>query len=169
VVTGRLASFDPNLQQVPSRGELVKIIKRMFVAKKGYLSIRFDYSAHEVRLWSIIAVDTVLAEAFKVGMELRKEWIQNPTPEIMEALKKKGDLHIQNVHRFFGIWIEKNNPLRDAVKSVIFGILYGKSVKTLAKNINDTVEKAQQIMDKMYGEFKVGAQYLRSVSAQLPI
>jgi DNA polymerase I-like protein with 3'-5' exonuclease and polymerase domains len=167
VVTGRLASFDPNLQQVPSRGELVKIIKRMFVAKKGYLSIRFDYSAHEVRLWSIIAVDTVLAEAFKVGMELRKEWIQNPTPEIMEALKKKGDLHIQNVHRFFGIWIEKNNPLRDAVKSVIFGILYGKSVKTLAKNINDTVEKAQQIMDKMYGEFKVGAQYLRSVSAQI--
>lgn len=81
VVTGRLSSFDPNLQQVPSRGELVKIIKRMFVAQKGFLGIRFDYSAHEVRVWSIIACDAVLATAFKVGQELRKEWIKKSNGE----------------------------------------------------------------------------------------
>ncbi len=41
--------------------------------------------------------------------------------EVLEDLKKRGDVHIQNVHRFFGKWVEKSDPLRDAVKAVVFG------------------------------------------------
>lgn len=166
VLTGRLSSFDPNLQQVPSRGELVKIIKRMFVAPKGFIGIRFDYSAHEVRLWSIIACDAVLAATFKVGQELRKEWIKNPTPETAAALKQKGDIHINNVFRFWGKWVDKNDPMRDAVKSVVFGVIYGKGPSTLAKDIKDTKDKAQEIMDKMFSEFTAGSDWLNSVALQ---
>jgi hypothetical protein len=131
VVTGRLMSFGPNLQQIPSRGKLAKIIKRMFIANKGYLMIRYDYSAHEVRVWSIASGDKVLAAAFRVGQQLRKDFIQNPTDENRKAIKEKGDIHIQNVLRFFGKLVDKDHPLRDAVKAVVFGVLYGKGAETL--------------------------------------
>ncbi len=89
VVTGRLASMSPNLQQIPSRGKLAKIIKRMFIGSKGYLMIRYDYSAHEVRVWSIASGDMVLAEAFRAGQKLRQEFIQtDPIPEADTRLKK---------------------------------------------------------------------------------
>lgn len=134
VVTGRLASRKPNLQNIPSRGKLSKIIKRMFVAKKGHLMVRYDYSAHEIRVWSMVSGDMVLAGAFKIGQELRKEWIQNPSDEVKARLKKDGDLHIQNVKRIFNKDIEKSDPLRDSIKAIIFGLLYGKSAKTLGED-----------------------------------
>jgi len=131
VDTGRLKSFDPNLQQIPSRGRLVKIIKRMFIIPKGYLSWRFDYSAHEVRVWSIVSGDEVLADAFRAGQKLRQAFIQDPTEENLKAIKVKGDIHLLNVYRFFGKQVDKDHPLRDAVKRVVFGVLYGKGAETL--------------------------------------
>jgi DNA polymerase I-like protein with 3'-5' exonuclease and polymerase domains len=131
VDTGRLASADPNLQNIPARGPLSKIIKEMFVTADGCLLIRFDYSAHEVRGWSIVSGDTMLAGIFKIGQSLRQRWIKTPTQEIKDELKKKGDSHIASVYRFFGKWVDKDHPLRDAVKAVVFGVLYGKSAATL--------------------------------------
>lgn len=138
VVTGRLGSFGPNLQQIPSRGDMAKVIKRMFIAPENKLSVRFDYSAHEVRVWAIVAGDNVLAESFKAGYELRRQLVAaKPAdrPAIVIELKKKGDLHLQNVKRFFGVWVDKEHPLRDAVKSVIFGLIYGKGAKALARDV----------------------------------
>jgi DNA polymerase I-like protein with 3'-5' exonuclease and polymerase domains len=86
VDTGRLASANPNLQNIPARGKLSKIIKEMFVAPDGCLLIRFDYSAHEVRGWSIVSGDKALASAFKAGQALRQQLIKNPSHFI------KGDL-----------------------------------------------------------------------------
>lgn len=134
VDTGRLGSKDPNLQQIPSRGKLAKIIKRMFVAPKGYLSIRFDYSAHEVRMWSVAAGDKALAESFRAGQKLRQAFIQDPSDENRKAIKEKGDVHILNVKRFFNKLVDKDHPLRDAVKSVVFGVLYGKGPETLGED-----------------------------------
>ena len=138
VDSGRLNSGNPNLQNIPARGKLSKIIKEMFVTADGCLQIRFDYSAHEVRGWSIVAGDEVLANAFKEGQKLRKLWIKNPTDEIKTQLKTKGDIHIQNVKRFFGKWVEKSDPLRDAVKAVVFGTLYGKAAQTLGNDTKKT-------------------------------
>ena len=121
VDTGRLACKGPNLQNIPTRGKLSKIIKEMFITQDGYLLIRFDYSAHEVRGWSIAAKDLVLAAAFKAGQTLRKKFIKSPSDEIKKELKTKGDIHIQNCFRFFRKWVEKSDPLRDAVKAVVFG------------------------------------------------
>ena len=44
------------------------------------------------------------------------KWIENPTDEIKKEMATRGDIHIQNVYRFFGKWVEKKNPLRQAVK-----------------------------------------------------
>jgi len=129
--TGRLATRNPSLQNIPTHGVLAKIIKKMFPSPKGMLLIRFDYSAHEVRVWSIISFDTVLAAAFKIGQSLRQAWIKTPTDEIKKDIKLKGDIHIANVKRLFNKIIDKSHPLRDAVKAVVFGLLYGKSAKTL--------------------------------------
>lgn len=138
VVTGRLNSFKPSLQQVPSRGPSAKYIKRMFTAEKGCLNLRWDFSAQEVRFWGIMANDPAVAASFKAGQELRQQFI-TAVGEALEAikaeLKTKGDVHVQNVFRFFGKWIEKSDPLRDAIKAVIFGVLYGKAAQALSKDI----------------------------------
>ncbi|MGD0511178.1 MAG: DNA polymerase, partial [Candidatus Micrarchaeaceae archaeon] len=134
ITTGRLSSKNPNLQNLPSRGKLAKIIKRMFAAPKGHLLIRYDYSAHEVRVWAIIANDKVLAAAFKAGQALRKVFIQDPSEENKKAIKAKGDIHLLNVLRFFNKVVDKDHPLRDAVKAVVFGVLYGKGAETLGED-----------------------------------
>lgn len=134
VTTGRLASKNPSLQTIPSRGKLVKIIKRMFPAPKGTLLIRYDYSAHEVRVWSYVSLDKVLAEIFKVGQKLRQLFIQDPSEANKKAVKEKGDIHILNVKRLLNKVIDKSHPLRDAIKCIIFGLLYGKSAATLGED-----------------------------------
>jgi DNA polymerase I-like protein with 3'-5' exonuclease and polymerase domains len=86
-------------------------------------------------VWSIASFDKVLAAAFKAGQKLRQSFIQNPSDENKKAIKEKGDIHILNVLRFFKKLVDKEHPLRDAVKAVVFGVLYGKSAETLG---NDT-------------------------------
>lgn len=134
VDTGRLNSKNPNLQQIPSRGKLAKIIKHMFIAKPGTLLIRYDYSAHEVRVWSYVGGDKVLAGVFKVGQKLRQVFIQDPSPENKKAVKEKGDIHILNVLRFFGKLVDKDHPLRQGVKQVVFGAIYSKGAETLGED-----------------------------------
>ncbi len=163
VSTGRLSSKNPSLQTIPTRSHLAKIIKRMFVAPKGCLLIRYDYSAHEVRMWSVVSGDKVLANAFRAGQDLRKQLIQKPTAEIRKELKTKGDIHIQNVFRFWGKWVDKNDPLRDAVKAVVFGVLYGKSAKSLGEDIGKDEKYAQSIIDKMFSQFKDGAKWTKNM------
>jgi DNA polymerase I-like protein with 3'-5' exonuclease and polymerase domains len=152
VVTGRLNSMKPSLQQVPQRGSESKYIKRAFRAPKGKLQVKFDYSAHEVRVWSMVSFDSVLASAFRVGQQLRKKLRRTTDPDeikaIFEELKKKGDIHIQNVKRFFDMWVDKSHPLRDAIKQVVFGVIYCKSAKSLAKDIRATAKS--NLDDKKY-------------------
>lgn len=191
VSTGRLNSKDPNLQQIPSRGKLAKIIKKMFIAKKGTLLIRYDYSAHEVRVWSYVGADKVLAGVFKIGQALRQKFIADPSDENRKAIKISGDLHILNVKRFFNKQIDKDHPLRDAVKAVIFGAIYSKGAETLGEDTKmgdrqalmkiigskestkeqiakaekdlkalyaeDRTPYAQDILDKLFAEFKKSA------------
>lgn len=144
VDTGRLASSKPNFQNIPSRGKLAKIIKRMFIAADGTLLIAFDFSAHEVRGWSQASGDMQLAEVFRAGQKLRQRLLKASSAgadvaDILSELKTRGDVHIQNVKRFFGRWVEKSDPLRDAVKAVVFGTLYGKS----AKSLGDDTKKSE--------------------------
>lgn len=152
VVTGRLNSFDPSLQQVPTRGSEAKYIKRAFRSPKGTMHVKYDYSAHEVRGWSFVSFDKVLASVFKIGQDLRKALRGVTDPEklkpLLKAIKEKGDIHILNVKRFFDLNVDKKHPLRDAIKQVVFGVIYGKAAKTLAKDIRGQAKAAAE--DKIH-------------------
>ncbi len=95
IISGRLGSMNPNLQQIPSRGDPFKIkaIKRAFIAKKGCLCIRFDYSAHEIRGWGMIAREGILAEAFRVGQKLRQRYIKTSAyGSVTDIVKAEAEL-----------------------------------------------------------------------------
>lgn len=129
----------------------------MFRAPKGNLLMKWDFSAHEVRLWGIMSQDDKLASAFKAGQRLRQQLIKNPTDELRKELKQKGDIHIQNIYLIFNKWVDKSDPLRDSIKAIIFGLLYGKGASTLSKDIrNNTmsglVAKAKAIEKKPANE-----------------
>lgn len=147
VDTGRLGSSKPNLQQIPSRGKLAKIIKGQFWARPGYVQIQFDYSAHEVRMWGVTAGDKVICDTFRMGQELRQAFIQDPSDANRKAVKEKGDVHLLNVKRFFNQSVDKNHPLRHAIKAVVFGVLYGKGPETLGEDTkqNDLAELKEKI------------------------
>jgi DNA polymerase I-like protein with 3'-5' exonuclease and polymerase domains len=165
VVTGRLNSFDPNLQQVPSHGAEADYIKRAFRSPKGTIHIKFDYSAHEVRCWSFVSRDMPLAETFRVGQKLRQKLRRSKTAqmvsEVIQSLKREGDLHILNVKFFFDKWVEKSDPLRDAVKKVIFGVIYGKSANTLARDVGKTPEFAKDLIARLYARFVKAGEWLQ--------
>ena len=73
VVTGRASASSPNLQQIPSRGEYAKLVKRQFIANPNHLILKADYSAHEVRNWGNVSKDEMVGKAFNDGKQLRKE------------------------------------------------------------------------------------------------
>lgn len=160
VMSGRFNSSKPNLQQIPSRGRLANIIKRMFQAPKGRIFIRYDYSAHEVRGWANISGDKILAKSFKTGQALRQEYIVKPTKKRKEELAVKGDVHIQNVIHFFQKVVSRDHPLREAIKSIVFGVLYGKSAPSLGNDIGRDEQYAQELIDKMFDTFKQGGAWL---------
>ena len=159
VVTGRLQSEKPSLQQVPTRGKEAKYIKRLFAAPQGTIHIKFDYSAHEVRVWSYVSGEKILAGVFKIGQSLRKK-LRNVTDpgklkELFAEIKREGDIHIINVKRFLQQVVDKEHPLRDAIKAVVFGVLYGKSAATLAKDIVvNNLRTANDKIDSLYAENK---------------
>ncbi len=160
VVTGRLNSFDPSLQQVPVRSEESKYIKRAFVAPIGCLQIKFDYSAHEVRGWSWSGNDKVLAGVFRIGQRLRQLYRVKPSAWLKARIKKQGDIHIINVKFFFGLDVDKEHPLRDAIKEVIFGVIYGKGAKTLAKDVKQSAEFAKDLIEKLFNKFRKAGDWL---------
>lgn len=139
LVTGRLNSRDPNLQQVPSRGLTAYIIKLAFTPRKGRVNMAWDFNAAEVRMAAVLALDEALAESFRIGTRLRQALIQSfdaeEKAELFKKLKTEGDVHILNVKKFFGQWVDKSHPLRSAIKEVVFGALYGKSLKSLARDL----------------------------------
>jgi DNA polymerase I-like protein with 3'-5' exonuclease and polymerase domains len=159
VVTGRLNSGKPSLQQVPTRGAESKYIKRMFTSPPGTMHIKFDYSAHEVRVWSYVSGEKLLADVFRVGQTLRKQLrvVTDPDKlkELFTKIKVEGDIHIINVKRFLNQVVDKEHPLRDAIKSVVFGVLYGKGAGTLAKDIvSNNTNTANDKIDKIAKEVK---------------
>lgn len=73
VLTGRISASNPNLQQIPSRGEFCKIIKRQFIANPENFFLKADYSAHEVRNWGNVSGDEGIGNAFDIGKQIRKQ------------------------------------------------------------------------------------------------
>lgn len=166
VVTGRTSARDPTLQTIPSRSQMGKLIKRLFIIQKGRIFIKVDYAAHEVRGWSLISGDKEVAAVFREGLVLREKFKLKPTVPLAEELELKGDVHKINAAYFFRMDIDKiDKPKRNSVKQVIFGLIYQQGEKGTAKSIDATVEMVRDLTKKFFKRFPVGAGWFEKAKA----
>lgn len=130
--TGRLASTDPNLQNIPIRSEEGKAIRRAFVAPEGHKLVSLDYSQIELRILAHVAEVPALREAFAAGR----------------------DIHAITAARVFGLKLEEVTPdLRRQAKAVNFGVIYGSTAHGLANQLRISRGEAQRFIDAYFGEF----------------
>ena len=141
--------YDPNAQQIPSRGPLAKPIKRMFIAgvrkiirdRKEILKRRVmlasDFSAHEIRMSGSIAKDPVIIDTFSGAAEHIRKYRIGPIPNdlktTLDLLDELIDVHLANVQRFYNLKVTKDHPLRNRIKSVVFSSIYGAEAPKIAK------------------------------------
>ena len=125
-----------NLQNWPAHGKLAKLIKKLIKALDGYGLIKQDFGQNEIRGYAIISKDKAYAAKFWNSIMLHKTYRVSTDPqEIAHNFSEwdaKGDTHVAAVWDFFKQRVNKKHPLRQAVKAVIFGVLYGKSAGSLA-------------------------------------
>ncbi len=130
VNTGRLASSNPNLQNIPIRTPEGKKIRKAFIAKKGCKLISADYSQVELRLLAAVADVKALKEAFLKG----------------------ADIHALTASKVFGVPIDKvDASLRRQAKAINFGIVYGISEYGLARQLNIEPHAAKKYIDSYFG------------------
>lgn len=134
--TGRLASNNPNLQNIPIRTEAGRQIRSAFVASPGHVLLSADYSQVELRLIADVADVKGLKEAFAQGL----------------------DIHAATASQVFGISMNEMDPMvRRNAKAINFGIIYGISAFGLARQLNISRTDAKQYIDsymKRYPEIK---------------
>jgi DNA polymerase-1 len=130
--TGRLASTDPNLQNIPVRTEEGRRIREAFVAEPGKVLVSLDYSQIELRILAHIAGIDALKQAFKEGQ----------------------DIHAATASEMFNVPLEEMTPdVRRQAKAINFGVIYGISGFGLARNLRIPRAEAQGFIDRYFERF----------------
>ena len=126
--TGRLASTDPNLMNIPIRTEIGRRIRDAFIAEPGFVVMSADYSQIELRLAAHIA----------------------DVPQLRQAFSEGADIHNLTAQELFG---EVNRDTRASAKTINFAILYGISRWGLAGRLGITADEAQAMIDRYFERF----------------
>jgi DNA polymerase-1 len=143
--TGRLASTDPNVQNVPIRTPLGREIRGCFEAAPGNVLVSADYSQVELRILAHIADEPALKEIFKRGE----------------------DVHTATASRTFGLPPEQlDKGHRSKAKMINYGIVYGLSDYGLADRLNIPREEAKETIDRYLGTFPKVAEYIQRQIAE---
>lgn len=131
--TGRLASQNPNLQNIPVRSEAGRLIRRAFVARgPEYSLLSADYSQVELRLMAALSGD----------------------PSMISAFKQKRDIHAETAARLYGVPREEvTSAMRRAAKTVNFGIIYGISAFGLSQRLDCSRNEAARLIESYFNEF----------------
>ena len=130
--TGRLASTDPNLQNIPVRTEEGRRIREAFVAEEGKVLVSLDYSQIELRILAHIAGIDSLKQAFKDGQ----------------------DIHAMTASEMFDVPLDEMTPdIRRQAKAINFGVIYGISGFGLARNLRIPRDQAQGFIDRYFERF----------------
>ncbi|MBI4827443.1 MAG: DNA polymerase I [Nitrospinae bacterium] len=143
--TGRLSSSDPNLQNIPIRGELGRAIRRAFIAPPGWRIVSADYSQVELRILASLAEETALLEAFKRGE----------------------DIHTRTAAEVFHVDARLVTPeMRRVAKSVNFGVVYGQTAFGLAGGLGIPRAEAQRYIDNYFRMYPRVKAYIEQTIAQ---
>ncbi|MEO5615087.1 MAG: DNA polymerase I [Cypionkella sp.] len=143
-VTGRLASTDPNLQNIPIRSEEGRRIREAFVAPKGKVLVSLDYSQIELRILAHVADIASLQQAFKDGI----------------------DIHALTASEMFNVPLaEMTSDIRRRAKAINFGVIYGISGFGLARNLRIPRAEAQGFIDRYFERFPGIKEYMSDTVA----
>ena len=144
-VTGRLSSTEPNLQNIPTRTELGREIRKMFVAKEGYVLVDADYSQIELRVLAHIANDETMINAFR----------------------NNEDIHAVTASQVLGIPLEDvTKEQRSSAKAVNFGIVYGIGEFSLAQDLHISVKEAKAYIESYLEKYHGVRNYMESIKEQ---
>ena len=163
VVTGRTSSWNPNLQNIPEHGQYAENAKRVFVSPNGTLTIRMDYSTHEILCWCQLSGDPKMAEMFHKIRGILEAHAAHPTEESRRLLKL-ADPHRMANNTFTGTPVaEVTDDARQGTKAVVFGAIFGKHIRTMAKELGISEREMEIIYDKYFGAHPVARDYLVGV------
>ncbi|HVN88133.1 MAG TPA: DNA polymerase I [Candidatus Binatia bacterium] len=131
-VTGRLSSSNPNLQNIPARGEEARRIRAAFVAEPGHVVLSADYSQIELRVLAHLAEDPTLIEAFRTG----------------------ADIHTRTAAEMFGVLPGTvSADMRRAAKVINFGIIYGMGAQRLSQELGISLGEAQRYIERYFSRY----------------
>lgn len=131
--TGRLSSSEPNLQNIPMRTEMGRLIRKVFVAKEGCVLVDADYSQIELRILAHLSKDEELIDSYHSG----------------------ADIHKMTASKVFGIPFDEVSSIqRRNAKAVNFGIVYGISAFGLSQDIHTSTKEAQSYMDQYFATYR---------------
>lgn len=139
--TGRLSSSEPNLQNIPVRGDLGRSLRRIFVPEGGRLFLASDYSQIELRIMAHMADD----------------------PSMIDAFVRGEDIHTRTASEIFGVSPDKVDPdLRSKAKAVNFGIIYGISDFGLARNTGVSRSEARTFIEAYFARYPKVREFMDS-------
>lgn len=145
VVTGRLSSSNPNLQNIPIRDHLGRKIRQAFIAAPGYQILAADYSQIELRIMAHLSQDPGLLAAFASNL----------------------DVHQATAAEILGIPLEQvSSDQRRSAKAVNFGLIYGMSAFGLAKQLGIERVQAQNYIDRYFARYPKVKEYMEHTRAQ---
>ena len=131
-VTGRLSSAEPNLQNIPTRTELGREIRKMFIAGEGKILLDADYSQIELRILAHLSADKVMTEAYRNGE----------------------DIHAVTASQVFDVPLsEVTGYQRSFAKTVNFGIVYGMGEFSLAQDLGISVKEAKKYISGYWEKY----------------
>ncbi|WP_163339955.1 DNA polymerase I [Desulfopila sp. IMCC35008] len=140
--TGRLSSSNPNLQNIPIRGEEGNRIRRAFVPEKGQLFIAADYSQIDLRVLAHYSQDKALIDAFRAG----------------------DDIHARTAAQVFGVSpLLITSDMRRVAKSINFGIVYGMSSFGLSNQLGISRKDAQTFIDRYFEHYAGVKQFMHDI------
>ncbi len=142
--TGRLSSSEPNLQNIPVRTELGRLVRGAFVAPEGRVLLSCDYSQVELRLLAHFSQD----------------------PELLGAFRRDEDVHAATASAIFGVPLDQVTPQqRGLAKTINFALMYGISDYGLSTRTDLSVGEAREFIQAYFDRFKGVKDYLESIKA----